>query len=137
MRTNTEIATMSGIRMALWNHNASSPIGVTCGWKPMAPVGWPTVASGEVRAIVLLRTLALEGSSSPVSAPLTCSGWAGAAWLLALIASIGCCVAAAGAAAGEAGAAAGAAVAGACCASAAGAMPKAAATAKSLRKIFI
>ena len=58
------MAVMIGIRIALWKKSASSPIGVTCGWKPMVPsVGWPTVASGAVRAGLLDSTLALDGAS--------------------------------------------------------------------------
>src|SRR4051794_1984898 len=77
-------------------------------------------------------TWALEGSA-PACMPLveTSAGPAGAAWLLALIASIGFC---AGAAAGEAAAGAGAA---GCAEAAAGTIPKAAAAAKSLSRIFI
>src|SRR3954470_18433547 len=61
----------------------------------------------------------------------TSAGPAGAAWLLALTASIGLCAGTAGA-----GAAAGAGAPG-CAEAAAGAMPRAAAAAKSLSRIFI
>src|SRR4051794_24331159 len=55
-RTKAVITVMIGISSLLWNQSASWPIGVTCGWKLAAPVGWPTVASGAVRARLLDRT---------------------------------------------------------------------------------
>ncbi len=118
------MAVMIGIRSALWNHSASWPISVTCGWKPIAPVGWPTVASGAVRAALLDSTWALDGSSPAVTGGLIASGWAGAACELALIASAG--ARAAGAEAGAPWARA-----------AAGASAKAAAARISLSGVFI
>ncbi len=73
-RTKIEMIVMIGIRITSWNQSASWPIGVTCGWKPIAPVGWPTVASGAVRAGLVASTLALDGASTPVAAGLISPG---------------------------------------------------------------
>ena len=119
---------MIGIRIALWNHKASSPIGVTCGWKPQYSVGWPMPGVGAADATEATAPFR-SGTTGSTSAGDICSGWAGAAWELALIASTGgaACDAAAGAAAG----------AGCWAGAAAGTMPNAAATAKILSRVFI